>query len=81
MKTLIIYCDIENPIKFLIIDGDYSKFNGVCVNAVNGNGFEDEFIAWFFSPDEGDFNFELSEDVSLLINKKWDTAAICTFLP
>jgi hypothetical protein len=80
MKTLIIYTDIENPLKYAIVDGDYSKFHGVCVNSCDGSGFEEEFCAWMFDVD-GHEKIKFSEDKSLLENKDWDKVAICTFLP
>jgi hypothetical protein len=82
MKTLVIYNDIETPIKFLVVDGDLSKFNGVTVNAMNGNGFEDEFCEWMFNNETGRLNHNgWSEDKSIIENKEWDKVAICTFLP
>lgn len=81
MKTLIIYNDIESELKYTILDGDYSRFHGVCVNSINGNGFEEEFCEMFFEPDSGVLKFELSDDVSLLENKQWDKVAIVTWLP
>lgn len=83
MKTLIIFSDIESPIQYLIVDGDYSRFNGVVVNAVNGTGFESEFTDWMFDKETGERNHfgKWSEDVSLIENKNWDKVAVCTFLP
>jgi hypothetical protein len=48
MRTLIIYNDLEAGLRFLIVDGDYSRFNGVLVNAVQGTGFEKEFCDWMW---------------------------------
>lgn len=81
MKTLIIYNDIISPVRFLIVEGDYSRFNGVIVNSLDGNGFEQEFCDWMFNSETGDFNHELSEDINLVKNKDWDEVAICNFLP
>lgn len=81
MKTLIIYIDFENDPRFVMVDGDFSRFNGVHVNSVSGTGFEEEFCNWFFNNQTGDFNHELSYDTSLLENKEWDKIAITTFLP
>jgi len=80
MKTLIIYNDIESELKYLLVEGDYRKFDNVIVNSTNGTGHEDEFIQWFFKKD-GDYAFEMSTDKSLLENKEWDKAIITTFLP
>lgn len=81
MKTLIIYNDGMSIPQYVVVDGDYSRFNGVCVNAVRGTGAEDEFVNWFFNQDSGEFLFELSEDTALIENKDWDKVAVCTFLP
>ena len=34
---------MENPLEFLVTEGDFSRFNGVVVNATKGNGLEKEF--------------------------------------
>ena len=83
MKTLIIYNDIESPILFLVVNGDYSRFHGVMVNAVNGNGFEDEFCDWMFDKETGERNQlgQWSDDKSIIENKDWDKVAICTWIP
>lgn len=83
MKTLIIYNDIESPIQFLVVDGDYSIFNGVIVNSVNGNGFEDKFCDWMFDKETGERNNlgQWSSDNSILESKDWDKVAICMWLP
>lgn len=80
MKTLLLYNDFENPIRFLIVDGDYSRFNGVMINT-DGNGFEDEFIDFTFDKVTGDFNHEWFYDISLVENKQWDKVAVCTWVP
>lgn len=82
MKTLIIYDDLESPLQFMMVDGDYSRFHGVKVNAVEGTGYEKEFCAWMFD-EEGERNHsgQWSEDKALLEDKQWDKIAICTFLP
>lgn len=80
MKTLLILNDIESPLQFLILDGDYSRFHGVCVNSINDHKFEEEFCKFVWD-EEGERNHVWSEDKSLLENKDWDKIAICTFLP
>lgn len=81
MKTLIIYNDIESPLQFLIVDGDFSRFNGVMINSTSGTGFEDEFCRWMWDPETGERNHKWSEDTSLFTNKDWDKGAVVTFLP
>jgi len=80
MKTIIIYNDIVSPLRMVILEGDYSRFNGICVNSTNSTGFEEEFCEFFFN-ETGGFNFELSENIDLLSGKGWDKVAIVTFLP
>jgi len=83
MKTLIIYNDIESPIQFLVVSGDYSRFHGVVVGGVNGTGFEDEFCNWMFDKETGERNHigQWSESKSVVDGKDWDYVAIATFLP
>jgi hypothetical protein len=81
MKTLIVYNDLESPIQFLVVDGDFSRFHGVIVNAVEGSGFEEEFCDWMFEKDSGERNHKWSTDKSILEDKNWDRVAICTWIP
>lgn len=81
MITLIIYNDTENPLLYLLVEGDYSKFHGVKVNSVNGTGFESEFCAWMFDTETGEIKHKFSNDKTLLEAKGWDKVAICTWLP
>lgn len=83
MKTLIIYNDIESPLQFLLVNGDYSRFHGVTVNAGNGTGFDDEFCDWMWDKESGERNHlgQWSDDKTLLENKNWDKVAICTWIP
>lgn len=81
MKTLLILNDIESPLQFLLVDGDYSRFHGVNVNSTIQTGFEEEFCNFVWNVETGILNHIWSEDKSLLENKEWDKIAICTFLP
>ena len=83
MKTLIIFNEIENTLQFLLVEGDYSRFHGVTVNGMNGNGFEDEFCNWMFDKETGERNHlgQWSNDKSIVENKDWDKVAICTWIP
>ena len=81
MKTIIIYNQIDRPLEFLIADGDFTRFNGCILNACAGNGFESDFVDWFYKPGTGDYNFEVTTDLSLLENKNWDKVALVTWLP
>lgn len=81
MKTIIIYNQIEYPLEYLIVDGDFTRFNGCMINACEGNGFEDEFINWFYEHETGKNKFKTTTDISLLENKEWDKAVLVTWLP
>ena len=81
MKTILIYNDIESSLQYLIVEGDYSRFHGVMVNAVKGNGYEEEFCNFMFDNETGERNHKWSEDKSLLENKEWDKIAVCTWIP
>ena len=80
MITIIVYNDIESQLQFLLVEGDYSRFNGVMVNCGNGTGYENEFCDWMFDK-EGNRKHVWTEDKSLLENKNWDKVAICTWIP
>jgi hypothetical protein len=81
MRTLIIYNDLEAGLRFLIVDGDYSRFNGVLVNAVQGTGFEKEFCDWMWDEGGVEKHNSWSKDVALIESKQFDKIAVCTFLP
>lgn len=83
MKTLIIYNDCENPLRCIVVDGDFSHFNGVIVNGVFGTGAEDEFCEWMWDEEGNELQQTgWSEDVSTILEgKAWDKVAFCTFLP
>lgn len=81
MRTLIIYNDIENPLRYIIVDGDYSRFDGVIVNAVDGNGFEKEFSDWMWDENGKEKHNSWSQNVKIIEGKQFDKVAVCTFLP
>ena len=80
MKTLIIYQELEETIKFLVVEGDYSRFNGIYINMMdNDNEYVDEFCDFFYK-DNGEYKYELSSDIGLIENKEWNKVAIVTFI-
>lgn len=81
MKTLLIYNSVEDELKYLILDGDYSKFHGVVLQAITSSDIEKEFNEFFYNIEDGSLKFELSSDKSLIENKNWDKIAIVTWLP
>ena len=80
MKTLIILNEIEK-IRYSIVDGDMSRFNGVIFNSMMNHDYEEECGNYLFNDESGDYNISLSNDISLIENKQWDKVAMITFLP
>ena len=81
MKTLIIYNQLDRGLEYLIVDGDYGRFNGACINSVDGNGFEDEFVDFFYEKETGESKHETSKDISIVEGKNWDKVAVVTWIP
>lgn len=80
MKTLIIYDDLESPLKFLIVEGDYSKYNGVVLNS-DTDDLAKECNDWFWHNHETSSPTSWTENVAILEAKQFDKVAIITFLP
>lgn len=80
-RTLLIYNPIEEPLKYAILDGDYSSINGVCINACDENEDKIKMACSLLFDDEGNYLIDFSEDVALMENKNWDKVAVVTFLP
>ena len=80
MKTLIIYNDIENDVKFFIVDGDYSRFNNITFDGFFNDEKIKECSEWLWD-ENGTFKHEMSVDTSIVENKQWDKVAIITWIP
>jgi hypothetical protein len=81
MKTLIIYNDLCEPLQFLLVEGDYSRFNGIYVGQVDTNDTVDEFVAWRWG-ENGTLNHtDWTQDTAILEAKQFDKVAVVTFLP
>ena len=80
-RTLLIYNPIEEPLKYAILEGNYSDINGVCINACDENEDRIKMACSLLFDDEGNYLIDLSEDVTLMESKNWDKVAIVTFLP
>ena len=80
-RTLLIYNSIEEPLKYAILEGDYSDFNGVCINAYGEDEDKINKACSLLFDDEGNYLIDFSEDVSLMESKNWDKVAVVTFLP
>jgi hypothetical protein len=81
MKTLIIYNDLTEPLQFLLVEGDYSRFNGIIVNSCDTNDTVDEFLAWRWDENGLLRINDWSTDTAILEAKQFDKAAVVTFLP
>lgn len=80
-RTLLIYNSIEEPLKYAILEGDYSDINGVCINACDEDKDKINKACSLLFDDKGNYLIDLSEDVTLMESKNWDKVAIVTFLP
>lgn len=81
MKTLLIYNEIGYPLKYSILEGDYSDLNGICINSYDEDENKVKKACSLLYDDEGNFLIDFSEDISLVENKNWDKVAIITFIP
>ena len=81
MKTLLIYNAIEYPLKYSILEGDYSDLNGICINSYDEDENKVKKACSLLYDDEGNFLIDFSEDISLMEDKNWDKVAIITFIP
>ena len=79
MKTLIIFNDCET-VKYITVDGDYSKFNNIVFNVGIGSELENECNNWLWT-DAGILKHIFSDDISIIENKEWDKVAIITWIP
>mgnify|MGYP003453548472 FL=1 len=85
MKTLILYDSCgENSLKGKIVDGDKSKYNGICFNCYiedkEKRAIENKLQKEYLDEFGEDFIFE--EDASELIqSKNFDKVAIIAFIP
>jgi hypothetical protein len=80
MKTLIVFNEIES-LGFAIVDGDYSRFNGVMFNSMMRHDHEQECGEFIFNDETGYMKIDFTNDISLVENKEWDKVALITFLP
>lgn len=80
MRTLIIYNGIEEPLKYAILEGNYSELHGAVIN-VYSRDKEIKSLDLLFDNQTGDFLIELSEDITLAESKDWDKIAVITFAP
>ena len=81
IRTLIVFNDFEDSPRFLIVDGDFSRFHGVRVNYDSAYLCEDEFSNWMWDQETGE---ELpqgwSTDSSIVLSKDFDKFALVSFI-
>lgn len=79
MKTLIVYNNLEEELKYAIVDGDYSNINGAIINSIFSG--DKEIIATDLLFDTNDkFKIKLSDDIKFIRDKEWDEVAVVTFI-
>lgn len=81
IKTLLIYNDCENDLQYAILEGDFSFFNGVCINSGVDLKKEKEACDLLYDKETGATLLLMTNDVSLVESKNWDKIAVVTFLP
>jgi hypothetical protein len=82
IRTLIVYTnDIDSP-RFLIVDGDFSRFHGARLNYDSIHLREDEFVDWMWDQETGkELPRGWSTDSSIVLSKDFDKFALVSFIP
>lgn len=60
-KTLLKYID-GGDVSYTILDGDFSKFDGVIVNSSKPQPMENEFVEFFYKKGTNKPKYQMSED-------------------
>jgi hypothetical protein len=82
IRTLIVFNDFEDSPRFLIVDGDFSRFHGVLVNYDSAYLCEYEFSNWMWDQETGkELPQGWSTDSSIVLSKDFDKFALVTFIP
>lgn len=76
-----IYNSIDEPLRYAILEGDYSDLNGACINSYYSPEKEKKACDLLFDPETGSELIHLANDVSLIEGKDWNKVAVITFLP
>jgi len=82
MKTLLVFSEVPDyQPKFIILDGDYTRFDGIYVNKIGvDKDLENELVELMYN-DDGSFRFPWPEHTTQITPKcKWDEMAICGFI-
>lgn len=78
MRTLIIYNEEDLDLEFFILEGDYSRFDGIKIN-YDKHPYEEEFTSMFFDEETGERKIKTTSNKELLENKEWDKVAYVLF--
>lgn len=80
MRTLFIYDQVlEQPIKFFVLDGDYSRLDRVYMNHAEGDGELMEELHHLIYDEDGQELVTMSEIFPY--DEKFDTVVVCGFIP
>ncbi len=81
MKTLLIFQVIggEDDLHTALLDGDYSHFNNLEVNATNDKKTENAFMDFFYDGD-GKQKIKLNEGVAEIEAKEFDKVAFVRYV-
>ena len=83
MNTLLIYNDYLTPLRCVILEGDFERFNGVSINSGVYHPHAKEFTEMMFDNSSGEELIQgWTADVKkVLEDKNWDKVALAEFLP
>ena len=59
MKTILIFEEIPEKVSFIVLDGDYSRFEGVYVNGTDTPELNSELLSIIFNIDTGEPNVKM----------------------
>ena len=85
MKTVIIYETFTDPIKFIVADGDLSRFDKLMINSTDDSqALQDELTNMLYDPVTGDNTAMLNsaqDDFPLQAVKDGAIVIVCGFIP
>jgi hypothetical protein len=79
MKTLIIYNATDDDLQYCILEGDYSRFNGVAIGSGENDELEDEASMLMYDK-QGNKLIETTSSIDLLESKQWDKVAVINMI-
>lgn len=81
MKTLLIFQIVggEDDLQTALLDGDYSRFNNLEVNATEDEALEEDFLNFFYDK-EGNQTIALNKGVGQIESKEFDKVAFVRYV-